>query len=112
MTEYEAIEVLKEKYIPMSIYPNNRGYKRHNKAISKAISALEEIRQYRALGTVEKLREAREKQKAKKPFIQRTDEKALYKCPCCKKVFVEAYENLQRGYIPKYCEMCGPSIDF
>ncbi len=76
------------------------------------LNTLEEIQQYRALGTVEELREAREKQRAKKPIIQRTDEKTLYKCPCCKKVFVEAYENFQRGYIPKYCEMCGQSIDF
>ncbi len=95
------------------------------------LNALEEIQQYRALGTVrqiedfiadwrkyrelgnlEELREAMEKQRAKKPFIQKMDEKTLYKCPCCKKIFVEAYESLQRGYIPKYCEMCGQSIDF
>lgn len=76
------------------------------------LNALEEIQQYRAIGTVEECREARERQRAKKPFIQRTDEKILYKCPCCKNVFVEAYENSQRGYIPKYCEMCGQSIDF
>jgi len=134
-----------------------------NEAIELAGRALEEIQQYRALGTVEELkskieelkrwhtdhivkeiknefantstlichncdhkdeyimeleveveelREAREKQRAKKPFIQKTDEKTLYKCPCCKKIFVEAYENSQRGYIPKYCEMCGQPIDF
>ena len=55
---------------------------------------------------------ALEKQIPKKPIIQKTDEKSLYKCPCCTKIFVEAYENTQRGYIPKFCEMCGQSINF
>ncbi len=113
MTENEAIEVLKDfdKQVTEKAdgaYQSTIG----EMACKLAISALEEIQQYRALGTVEKLRETMEKQRAKKPFIQRTDEKTLYKCPCCKKIFVEAYENLQRGYIPKYCEMCGQSIDF
>lgn len=56
--------------------------------------------------------QALEKQIPKKPIIQKTDEKSLYKCPCCTKIFVEAYENTQRGYIPKFCEMCGQSINF
>ena len=56
--------------------------------------------------------QALEKQVAKKPIMQSTDEKKIYKCPCCNKIFFEAYDTVQRGYIPKYCEMCGQSIDF
>ena len=37
------------------------------KALDMSIQALEEVEQYRALGTVEELKEAREKQVAKKP---------------------------------------------
>lgn len=55
---------------------------------------------------------ALEKQIPKKTILQRSDEKSLYKCPCCDSIFVEAYENMQRGYIPKFCEMCGQSISF
>lgn len=55
---------------------------------------------------------ALEKQVPKKTILQRSNEKSLYKCPCCDSIFVEAYENMQRGYIPKFCEMCGQSISF
>lgn len=55
---------------------------------------------------------ALEKQIPKKTILQRSYEKSLYKCPCCDSIFVEAYENMQRGYIPKFCEMCGQSISF
>ena len=44
-----------------------------------AIKALEEIQQYRALGTVEELREAREKQTA----ISRVIIEGKYFCPKC-----------------------------
>lgn len=37
------------------------------KTIDLAIAAIEEVRQYRTIGTVEEFREAREKQQAKKP---------------------------------------------
>ncbi len=147
MTDNEAIKEFEER---LSIEGYKKYIPEYYAAMETAISALEEIQQYRALGTVEELRElvakgkaygqvawerniaisqleeigcslgekmdeakeATEKQKVKKPFVQRTYEKTLYKCPCCKKVFVEAYENSQKGYIPKYCEMCGQSIDF
>ena len=56
--------------------------------------------------------QALEKQIPKKTILQRSYEKSLYKCPCCDSIFVEAYENMQRGYIPKFCEMCGQSISF
>lgn len=51
------------------------------------------------------------KQIAKKPNIKETDEKKLYRCPCCDKVFVEAYDTVQRGFIPSYCNMCGQAIE-
>jgi len=59
MTENEAIEEFKENIeLP---FGSSISYE----ASEMAISALEEIQQYRALGTVEELREARGKQKSK-----------------------------------------------
>ena len=54
MTEQEAINSLNVQRV--FVNGSNR------EAIDKAISALEEIRQYRELGTLKELREAREKQ--------------------------------------------------
>lgn len=60
MTENEAIERIKKE----SCYSENCHdgclYGEENCAYSKAISALEEIQQYREIGTVEECREARE----------------------------------------------------
>ena len=96
MTESEAIEKLKNMRLFMQITDKNSENKFAEddyKVNEIAIQALE-------------------KQIPKKPIIQKTDEKSLYKCPCCTKIFFEAYENTQRGYIPKFCEMCGQSINF
>ena len=83
-------------------------------AVIEAIGCMEEVEQYRALGTVEELKEAREKQVAKKPNIQKTDDKALFKCPCCDNVLLEEFYGvvtLRHGQITKHCEKCGQAID-
>lgn len=72
------------------------------------IEALVQVEQYRALGTVEELKEAREKQIPKKPHkyiafdgIERNG------CPRC-------YEELGRNEIlyagQKYCSVCGQAL--
>lgn len=66
-----------------------------------SIKALEELEQYRALGTVEELKEAREKQVAKK--IQ-TDINREY-CGKCGHL-------LRIGYDVNFCEKCGQKIDW
>lgn len=88
MTENEAIEILEERYLTMSMCGDIEQCKRNNQAISAAVKALTEIQQYRAIGTVEECREAREKQIAKKP-IEKNDDGIecdgggwLY-CPTC-----------------------------
>jgi len=73
-----------------------------------AVLALQEIQQYRALGTVEELREAREKQRAKKPKINKVDKDTIYmKCSNCKLTTV-----LYSGMQPDFCPKCGQAIDW
>lgn len=73
-----------------------------------AISALEEIQEYRKIGTVEECRAAVEKQKPKKPiknreqYIRYTSE---YSCPNCGRGFTGTG-------IAKYCYHCGQKLDW
>lgn len=69
--EQEAIECLK-KNKPTS------GYYMLQESVDIAIQALEEVRQYRAIGTVEELETLKEKTEPKKPI--RND---LCTCPAC-----------------------------
>lgn len=65
------------------------------------LNALEEIQQFYALGTLEELREAREKQRAKKPI--RVSDDRTDGCPICKREF---YEKVN------FCPNCGMAIDW
>ena len=62
---------------------------------------LKELEQYRALGTVEELKEAREKQVAKKPIYNDG-----YYCPICN----ERVDDDGRGYEQPYCMECGQAL--
>lgn len=83
MNEQEAIKRLKSMLESTEIFHAYEEYA----ACEVAISALEEIQQYRALGTVEELKEAREKQIAKK-VIKKTENADGFRtgyvaCPNC-----------------------------
>lgn len=77
-----------------------------------AIKALEEIQQYRAIGTVEECREARERQRGKKvsnrtllrdlngnPYTVRGD------CPNCGSINLVSTNT-------DYCNVCGQKLDW
>lgn len=68
------------------------------------LNALEEIQQYREIGTVEECREAREKQKPMAIKEIHVDE---YFCPCC------GSENCceQKNVGDKFCPNCGQALD-
>lgn len=94
MTPEEAIEIIeitKALYKPKAVQD----------AFDMAISALEEIQQYREIGTVEECREAREKQKPKK--IIRIVGRYPYKCPTCN-------GKLEIGY--RHCIICGQLLRY
>lgn len=67
-----------------------------------AIQALEEVQQYREIGTLEECRTAREKQIPMKPDF--TEDKTFTLCPCCN----------GKGLLDKqkYCDNCGQKLDW
>ena len=80
-------------------------------AINDAIAALEEIQQYRAIGTPEECRAAVEKQKAKKPIIKykQTQDcvtEVEWKCPICGTNYVEL------APCGEWCRYCGTKLDW
>lgn len=131
MTEQEAIEIIKTEKI--CVERNDAGINCDRNcgrcdllmnsdkilvAYTMAISALEEIQQYRSLGTVEELREVREKQVPKKPVIKSDKFSDLiqhYYCPSCGSYFGQrGVHNVILFNKEKYCqgEKCGQAIDW
>ena len=102
MTENEAIEELKYdcNELGKAIPCDTSWGKSFENAYAMAINALEEIEQYRTIGTVEECRAAVEKQTAKRPRIIGN---AMI-CPSCPRCFKSAS--------PTYCPSCGQMIDW
>ena len=125
MTENEAIDVIHDKietcefyFAENDRYPNWCEYE-FVEALGIAISTLEEVQQYREIGTVEECREAREKQKAKKLDIYTDtrnmvdlhgnvylEEANVYLCPTCGSFIGYVGNNIFH-----YCPVCGQAID-
>ena len=83
------------------------------KSYEVAITALEEIQQYREIGTAEDCREAAEKQKPKKPKLNykpRFLGKATYTCPKCGNCCLEEFANERQNN--NYCWDCGQAIQW
>ena len=79
--------------------------KRHFDVVEQA---LEEVEQYRALGTVEELKEAREKQIPKKPIVESREYGCRYYCPICD----WSVDDDGMGYKQPYCMNCGQKVDW
>ena len=70
------------------------------------VGTLQEIQQYRSIGTVEQCREAMEKQRAKKPI------KDEYNHDCCPNCGWIVYKDEYGGRNLLCCENCGQIIDW
>ena len=85
-----------------------------NSAYDTAINALEEVQQYRAIGTPEECKAAREKQMPKKP---KEYEDKYYGCPTCENVLLHKWEKYPDKLMDKsngllYCLGCGQKLDW
>ena len=76
--------------------------------VTIATEALEELKEYRKIGTVDECRAAVEKQKPKKPIKDRTQGiryTSAYSCPNCGRGFTGTG-------IANYCYHCGQRLDW
>lgn len=110
MTENEAIKVLKDFGNQVSVkadgaYQSTIG----EKACDVAIKALEEIQQYRAIGTPEECRAAMERQNPRSAITEKEDTGTTkYTCPAC-----GMYMGWSTGSFPaRYCWKCGQKLDW
>ena len=83
------------------------------KALSVAISAIQELREYKRLGTLEEVRKAAEKQRTKKPTYDgdgyAPDGTFVWDewiCPKCGNRYEVDYDDYD------YCPKCGQHIDW
>lgn len=106
MTIDEAIDKLKNIRLFMRIEDKNNECKFAEddyEANKMAIQALEELKQYRAIGTPEECRAAVEKQTAKLVIDNTpTEDSVWYQCPTCKGDLTTI-----RGF---YCQYCGQKL--
>ena len=74
-----------------------------NEALEIAKHALEEIQQYREIGTVDECQQAAEKQKAKKPNTGTENGRERKCCSSCGCFYAPT---------SKYCSKCGQAIEW
>lgn len=87
-------------------YSNLENCKKEIQACEIAVKALEELKQYRAIGTPEECRVAVEKQHADKPLYQGY----VYVCPSCNSRVTMGSKFIRPG--TKFCEDCGQKLDW
>ena len=105
MTEWRAADLIRK----IKGETAERYVDRH-KAFDLAVMALKEIEPYREIGTVKECREAREKQRAKKPLSTTRCKDGNHPlsqdiggCPSCKSIISE---NML------WCDDCGQKLDW
>ena len=74
----------------------------------KAVACLEELQQYRAIGTVEEFKALKEKSVAKKV----TDDISLFRCPSCGSGEIEEFYETGSSNKHNYCPDCGQKLDW
>lgn len=103
MTEKEAIKEFNKMVGDRMKTKRGISEKQHG-LFQIAMDSLEEIQQYRAIGTVEECREATERQRAKKPIkIAPCKSVNYFKCSSCG-------EFLSIG--KPFCKECGNAVDW
>lgn len=121
MTENEAIKEMVKMHPKTCKMVNGRlkgGFDDHESdegiAFDMAIKALEEVQQYRAIGTPEECREWKEKQSAKKVIsFDYNNGTVNYGCPVCKRKIISKIDGKWcGGTFNEYCDRCGQKLDW
>lgn len=99
MTEFEARKELKEL-----VKDDKRISAEEYEALEKAIFALEEIEEYRAIGTVEELNSLKEKTASVKIKRHKVGNETIFYCGACGR---DIYND-----VDQYCSICGRKIDW
>lgn len=103
MTENEAIKEF-NKMIGVRMKTQRGISQKQHELFQIAMYSLEEIQQYRAIGTVDECREARERQRVKKyRVIKPCKSVTYYQCPFCDGL-LHINEN--------FCGECGQAISW
>ena len=119
MTEQEAIQLhisenihrieVIEDFLSTNSDANDKECRKNIDILTKINKVLEEVQQYRAIGTPEECRSAVEKQIPKKPVEMKPTDKLLngyFACPMCGGwVGMDEYSN-------EYCGCCGQKLDW
>ena len=115
MTENEAIARIRYRIDTATDIAGNSVGGKAFEDMEMAIKVLEEIQQYRAIGTVEECREVRGKQKAIKPVfeINYGDYESRFVCSCGKRIVVKHNRGvMDNNDAPNYCPNCGQKLDW
>lgn len=109
MMDYqEAIKTLQAMY-DLSDHPMSEISMEEAEAINIAISAMQELQEYRKLGTLEEVRYVVEKQRAKEPLLGGNTDKLtgdIRICPYCSGVV--GVDDIRT----EFCADCGQAIDW
>ena len=103
MTEQEAIKEVK-RWTNILMSAGSKCVSETAEAQDMAIKALEEVQQYRAIGTPEELQAAMEKQIPKKPISYDDCEQFVIRCTCGKCTDTRFFHG--------YCTWCGQKLDW
>ena len=104
-------EIVREVKFNMStIGLNEKAKERVSKARALAVHRIEAYELYATLGSAEDFERLKLKATPDEPVKVVTEEKTLYKCPCCATILVEQYDTVKRGHIAKFCENCGKAL--
>lgn len=96
-------------------YGTLNGYKSALEAYEKCYFEKEEVDielyKYKQLGTLEEIRKSVDKQKAKKPMLDKP--LMILVCPSCGNYLQKVVDDecSTKGFIPMYCKDCGQKID-
>lgn len=124
MTINEILEEEKKKLNSWKIFCNveermhgriSKSTLRDKEILEFKVSILEELIQYRSIGTVEECRAAVEKQRAKKPtfVLNFGDFESLFACECGKKITVRHDRGVMDDHNgPNFCSNCGRKWDW